>query len=163
MTLEGVLGYLGLWSAIGCAVFSAYVVVAFRTGMVFTARKKDGTLKERIPVSGCLNMLILLLGIIGFQVGANYLGIVGKGHEVSFFSLLLLNFGHYVVLFLFDTVVVDGLVLSVWRPGFLQLPEAMGRESMKRHMLLSIPVGVMAGIGLTALSTAISYSLLLSR
>jgi hypothetical protein len=62
---------------------------------------------------------------------------------------------------LFDTVVVDGLVLSVWRPGFLQLPEGMDGESMKRHMLLSIPVGMMAGIGLTALSTVISYSLVL--
>lgn len=162
MTLEGVLGYLGLWSAIGCALFSAYVVVVFRTGMVFTARKEDGMLKERIPLSGYLNMLILLLGIVSFQVVANYLGIGGKGHEVSFFSLMLLNFGHYAILFLFDTVVVDGLVLSMWRPGFLQLPEAMGGESMKRHMLLSIPVGLMVGIGLSALSTVISYKLVLS-
>ena len=76
--------------------------------------------------------------------------------------LMLLNFGHYVVLFLFDTVVVDGLVLSLWRPAFLRLPATMNRESMKRHVLLSIPVGLIAGIGLTALSTAISCSMVLS-
>jgi hypothetical protein len=157
MTLEEVLGYLGLWSAIGCALFSAYVVVVFRAGMVFTARKEDGTLKEQIPLIGYLNMLFLLFGIVGFQVVANYFGVASKGYGVSFFSLILLNFGHYVILFLFDTIVVDGLVLSVWRPGFLRLPEAMSGESMMRHMLLSIPVGIMAGMVLSVLSAVVSY------
>ena len=157
MTLERTLGYLAAWSAIGCAVFCAYVVVVFRTGIVYTARKKDGTLKKRIPLSGYLNMLILLLGIVSLQVVANYLGLVRKAIEIGFLSLFLLNFGHYLILFVFDTVVIDGLVLSVWRPGFLRLPDAIGSESMKKHILLSIPVGVVAGICLTAVSTAVSY------
>ena len=157
MTLGRVLGYLGVWSAIGCAIFGVYVVAVFRTGIVYTARKKDGTLKKRIPPSGYLNMLILLLGIVGFQVVANYLGLVRKAVEISFFPLFLLNFGHYLILFIFDTVVIDGLVLSVWRPGFLQLSDAIGAESMKKHILLSIPVGTVAGIGLTVISTVVSY------
>ena len=162
MTLERMLCYLGVWSAIGCAVFSAYVVVVFRTGIVYTSRKEDGTLKKQIPLSGYLNMLLFLLGIVGFQVVANYFGLVRKALEISFFSLFLLNFGHYLILFVFDTVVIDGLVLSVWRPGFLQLSDAIGGESMKKHMLLSIPVGTVAGVGLTAVSTVISSSTLFS-
>jgi hypothetical protein len=102
-------------------------------------------------------MLSLLLGIVGLQVVANYLGLAREAIEISFFPLFLLNFGHYLILFVFDTAVIDGLVLSVWRPGFLQLPDAIGAESMKKHILLSIPVGVVAGIGLTAVSTAVSY------
>ena len=162
MTLEKVLYYLGVWSAIGCAIFSAYVVVVFRTGIVYTSRKGDGTLKKRIPLSGYLNMLIFLLGIVGLQVVSNYFGLVRKALEVSFFSLFLLNFGHYLILFIFDTVVIDGLVLSVWPPGFLQLSDAIGGASMKKHMLLSIPVGTLAGVGLTAASTVISYFTLFS-
>jgi len=163
MTLERTLGYLAAWSAIGCAVFCAYVVVVFRTGIVYTARKEDGTLKKRIPLSGYLNMLILLLGIVGFQVVANYLGLVRKALEIGFFPLFLLNFGHYLILFIFDTIVIDGLVLSVWRPGFLQLPDAIGAGSMKKHILLSIPVGTVAGIGLAAVSTVVSYFALFSQ
>ena len=163
MILEKVLYYLGVWSAIGCAIFSAFVVVVFRTGVVFTSRKEDGTLKKRIPFSGYLTMLTLLLGIVGLQVLANYFGLARKALEVSFFSLFLLNFGHYLILFIFDTVVIDGLVLSVWRPRFLQLPDAIGWESMKRHILLSIPIGTVVGIGLTAVSTVISYFTLLNR
>ena len=161
MTMRDVLDYLALWSAIGFALFSAYVVVVFRTGLVYSARNDDGTLKEHVPPSGQLNMLVLLVAIVGFQVLANYLGIAREGYRVSFLSLLLLNLAHYLILFLFDTLVIDGLVLAVWQPSFLQLPEAMGVESMKEHMLRSIPVGLVAGIALSAFATAISYSLIL--
>ena len=157
MTWENVLGYLALWSGVGCALFCVYVVLVFRTGVVYTARREDGTLKERIPLSGLLNMLVLLLCIVGFQVGANYLGLARRPVEMSFLQLFLLNFGHYLILFLFDTAVIDGLVLGVWRPGFLKVPDAMGGESMKKHMLISIPVGAIAGLGLAAVSTAVSY------
>ena len=157
MTFERVIDYLGIWSAIGFVVFSAYVVIVFRTGIVYTSRTEKGTLKERIPLSGYLNMVIFLLGIVGFQIVANYFGLAREELEVTFLSLFLLNFGHYLILFLFDTAVIDGLVLSVWRPRFLQLPGAIGRESMKKHILLSIPIGMLAGIGLTAVSTALSY------
>jgi len=163
MTPEEVLRYLGLWSAIGCALFSVFVVVAFRTGIVFAARKEDGTLKKRIPLRGRLAMLIVPLGIVGLQVVANYFGLARKALEISFSSLFLLNLGYYLILFIFDSVVIDGLVLSVWRPAFLRLPDAIGRESMKRHILLSIPIGTAFGIVLAAVSTAISYFMLLNR
>ena len=163
MTPDETLHYLGLWSAIGCALFSVFVVVVFRTGIVFTARKEDGALKKRIPVRGRLAMLIIPLGIVGLQAVANYFGIARQAFEVSFSSLFLLNFLHYLILFIFDSVVIDGLVLSVWRPGFLRVPDAMGWESMKRHILLSIPIGTVIGAALVAASTAISYFALLNR
>jgi Na+-transporting NADH:ubiquinone oxidoreductase subunit NqrE len=157
MTWRSVLGYLGAWSGIGCALFVVYVVVVSRTGLVYTARKQDGTLKEQIPLSGYLNMLILLLCIVGLQVAANYFGLARKALDISLSHLFLLNLGHYLILFAFDTAVIDGLVLGVWRPAFLRLPDAMGGESMKKHALASIPVGVVAGLVLTVISTAISY------
>jgi hypothetical protein len=162
MTWGSVLRYLAVWSVIGSALFCVYVVVVYRTGIVYTARKEDGMLKEQIPRSGYLNMLIFLLCIVGFQVVANALGLAGALAEISFLHLFLLNFGHYLILFLFDTAVIDGLVLGVWRPAFLKLPDAIGAESMKKHILVSIPVGTVAGVGLAGISTVISYFTLLS-
>lgn len=159
MTSVDVPGYLGIWSIVGCVAFSLYVIAAFRAGIVFTARKEDGTLKERIPLSGYLNMVLLLVIIVGFQVAANYLGIARLGYSVRLLPLFLLNLGHYLILFLFDTVAIDGLLLGVWRPQFLHLPEAIGRASMKEHILKSIPVGVIAGVLLTASSTMLSFLL----
>lgn len=160
MTVEKTIQYLTVWSVIGFIAFSVYVVVVFRSGLVYTSRKQDGTLKDRIPLSGIINMLLLLLIIVGFQVLANYIGLARSGVEIRFISLLLLNFGHYFILFLFDTIVIDGLVLGVWRPGFLRLSDAIGGESMKKHILISIPVGMAVGIVLTAISSAISYFML---
>ncbi len=81
--MQEILSYLALWSAIGWALFSAYVVVVFRTGLVYTARKDEGTLKDEVPASGQLNMLALLVAIVGFQVLANYLGIA-RGTKSAF-------------------------------------------------------------------------------
>ena len=74
-----VLCYLTLWGAIGIALFSAFVVVAFRTGFVYTARGEDGLLKERMPVKGVLAMLTLPVAYIVLQLVANYLGLVRRG------------------------------------------------------------------------------------
>ena len=159
MKVQDTVSYLALWGASGWALFSAYVVVVFRTGLVYTARNDVGTLTDRMPPSGQLNMLALLVAIVGFQVGANYLGIASKGYGISFLSLFLLNLTHYLILFVYDTVFIDGFVLAVWRPAFLQIPEAMGRESMMRHIVKSLPIGLVAGVALSAFSTAIAYSL----
>ena len=157
MTLETVFYYLIIWSAIGFIIFCAYVYAVFRTGIVYTARKQDGTLKEEIPPSGYLNMLILLISIVGFQCLANYLGLVRESITIGFWALFLLNFSHFLILLLLDSLVIDGLVIALWRPQFLNLPDTMGRESMKKHILASIPVGTVAGIVLAMVSTTISY------
>jgi hypothetical protein len=157
MTLQIVVRYLLVWSTIGAIAFSIYVFAVFRSGLVYAARKQDGTLKERIPLSGLLNMLVFLLMLVGFQVLANYIGLAHDGIDIRFVALYLLNLGHYFILFLFDTLVIDGLVIGVWQPGFLRLPDEMGAESMKKHISKSIPVGIIAGAVLTAISTAISY------
>jgi hypothetical protein len=160
MTVEMTIQYLVVWSLIGFVAFSLYVFVVFRSGMVYTSRKQDGTLKNRIPLSGIINMLLLLSLIVGYQVLANYIGLARNGVDIYFMALFVLNFGHYFILFLFDTIVIDGLVLGIWRPGFLRLSDEIGGESMKKHILISIPVGMAAGIVLTAISSAISYFML---
>jgi len=154
---ELIITYLLTWSVIGFALFCVYVVFVFRTGLVYTARKADGTLKKKVPLSGVLNMLAFLCGIVGLQVLANYTGLKRQGVTLTFWGLVLLNYAHYFILFILDTLIIDGLVLSCWRPGFLKLPDAMGCESMKKHMLVSLPVGLLAGGLLVLLSTGIAY------
>jgi hypothetical protein len=159
MTLSSILAYLLLWGLIGSALFFILVVVLFRSGVVYTARKPDGTLKEVIPLSGKLAMLIVPISFFAFQILSNYTGLVQQGLTLNYGQLFLLNYGVYLILFLFDTFFIDGFVLAIWRPAFLKLPDEMGRESMKKHILISIPIGLLLGIILTLISTAISYFL----
>ncbi len=66
MTSSFVLSYLLIWGLIGCALFFTMVIVLFRTGLVYTARKPDGTLKDKIPLSGKLAMLIIPISFFAF-------------------------------------------------------------------------------------------------
>jgi hypothetical protein len=159
MSNHEIVSFLFAWGVIGCVAFSIFVVIAFRTGLVFTARKDDGTLKERVPIQGILAMTIIPIALLGLTLVSNYFGLVRNEVVLDFSPLFLLNFGIYVIFFIYDTLVIDGLVLGIWRPSFLNLPDAMGKESMSKHILISIPVGLLFGIILTLFNTALSHAI----
>ena len=69
------LSFLFIWGLIGCAFFFGLVVLLFRTGVVFTARKQDGTLKDEIPLSGILAMLIIPFSLTIFLLLANLISL----------------------------------------------------------------------------------------
>ena len=151
--------YLLLWGLIGCVIFFIMVVIFFRTGLVYTARKSDGTLKDEIPFGGKLAMMIIPFSYAFFQLFSNYMGLVQEGIFLSFGYLFTLNYSLYLILFVFDTFFIDSFVLTSWRPAFLHLPNEMGKESMKKHVLISIPIGLLIGVILTFLNTTVSYIL----
>ena len=159
MSTSDAFSYLLTWSLSGCVLFSLFVLIAFRTGLVYTARKEDGTLKNRIPLKGILAMTIIPLGLFGLYLVSNYFGWAQKGIPLDFGSLFLLNYGVYVILFVYDTLIIDGLVISTWRPTFLKIPATMGKESMKKHILISLPIGLLIGAILTLVGTGLSYLL----
>jgi sensor c-di-GMP phosphodiesterase-like protein len=39
----------------------------------------------------------------------------------------------------------------------LRIPAAMGKESMQKHMLISIPIGLIVGLAMTLISSTIAY------
>jgi len=155
--IDQIITYLLFWGLIGCGLFALLVVVFFRTGIVYTARKQDGTIKDEIPLQGKLAMLILPVCYVLFQIISNYLGLVQKEISPTFWSLFLLNYAVYLSLFFFDTLFIDAFVIAIWRPRFLRIPAAMGRESMRTHILASIPVGLLIGLVLSLASAAVSF------
>jgi hypothetical protein len=157
MTGRYLFSYMALWSLLGAILFSGFVVFVFRSGVVYASRKQDGTLKERIPWRGYVAMALFLVAVVGFFVTANAVGLARKSVTPSFAALFLLNIAHYLVLFLFDTFFIDAFVLGYWQPGFLKLSDQMGPESMRKHILISLPVGTFFGVILASLSTTISY------
>ncbi|MCP4539163.1 MAG: hypothetical protein GY832_18660 [Chloroflexi bacterium] len=144
------------WGLLGCCLFNVYVVIAFRTGIVYTARHKDGTLKRNASVSGIVNSLILLICILCIQVASDYFGLELRCVQINFIGLYLWNYALYIVLVIYDTFVIDYLVIVKWRPKFLMIPEAMNAQSMRQHIVASIPIAPAIGLLLTASSTWIA-------
>jgi hypothetical protein len=163
MSAAQVLEFYLLWSVVGCVAFNIFVVVVFKTGFVWVARNKAGELKKDMPFSGYLAMLFIPLSIIGLQIASNYISLERNGIELGCLALWLLNLGYYLVLLLYDTLVIDYLVLLVWRPRFLDIPEELDRGSMKRHFILSLPAGVGAGVVITSIGTVVSYFIVFGR
>jgi hypothetical protein len=160
MSTSEVVRYFAVWGIIGATLFSVFVIFVFRTGVVYKARNEDGSLKEKIPITGYLTSIGFLFLIVFFLVAAYYFGLIQNGYQLSFWSLYALNLGLYLILFLFDTIVIDGFVIGYWRPVFLQLPEAMGAQSMREHIKKSIPVGTVFGLIVSLVCTAVSYYIL---
>ena len=154
-----ILSYMLIWGLIGCALFFGLVVVLFRSGVVYTARKQDGTLKDEIPLRGKFAILIIPISLTIFMLLANKISLVQNDLTMSLWQIFTLNYGLYLILFFFDTFFIDGYTLAIWRPGFLKIPDEMGRESMRKHILVSLPVGLFLGVFLTIIPSTVSYLL----
>ena len=84
MNANQILSFMLFWGAIGCGLFFLLVIVLFRTGVVYKARNKDGSLKDKIPLTGKLAMLIVPLSYFVFQLVSNYFGLVHEGFTTNF-------------------------------------------------------------------------------
>jgi hypothetical protein len=157
MDIYDVFLYLVLWSLIGIFIANIFYIIVFRTGIVWTSRNKDGLLKKKIQISGIFAMLTILIGIIGLQIISNYFGLKLNNIKITFLSLFFVNYVYYYILLLYDTIVMDYLILVVWRLRFLKIPETLNWKSMKKHIVLSFPIGSIVGLLLTLISTTISY------
>ena len=101
-------------------------------------------------------MALFLLTVVAFIVIADCLGLAKNGISIGAVNLFILNYCLYIILFLFDTLFIDGFVLGTWQPKFLKLSEEIGGESMRKHMMKSIPIGAGFGILITFLATLIA-------
>ena len=143
MPIIAILGFLATWGLIGAALFSLFVIMVFRTGPGLRGPyHRGGSSSGACRSGGYLAMGSFLIEVLGFFLLANRLGLSRWRDALTFTDLLLLNLALYLMLFGFDSLVIDYLVLSVWRPRFLRLPAEMGAESMATHIRYSIPVGI---------------------
>jgi len=141
---------------VGIPLYSVVVTTLFRTNLVYTARNKDGTIKKTIPISGILTSLFLLFGITFLQIAINYFGKEMYQGTIPWWRAFFIDHFLFIILFIYDTFVIDYLVIIKWRPKFLRLPESMDLESMKTHIKASIRIGIPFGLLITGLSVVLS-------
>lgn len=158
MTPLELLLYLFIWGSIGSTIFTLFVIVVFRTGLVWKTRNEDYKFKKKIPIIGYIAMASIPVGIISLQILANYLSLNPQTYSPDFMTLFVINYLLYLILFLYDTLIVDLLVLGIWKPAFLKLPNPTDdNSSIKTHILISIPIGMIFGGIFTLISTLISF------
>lgn len=146
------------WGLIGIVGFTLMVVFYWKIGAFTSARDENGKLRKPIPIKGIISMLSVLVAGIGFMVLADYFVLYGNGVSLGYGKLYLMNFGLFAILLLFDTFVIDILVLVVWHPAFLKLPDGEVFTSVKHHLKTLIPGTLWGGV-LSLIGTTIAYLL----
>jgi hypothetical protein len=152
--MSGILVNMGIWELIGACFLNVIVIVVYKTGIVHTAREKDGTLKRKIPFVGILTMLIMLLLLVTFVVLFDY-STFFTWPGIVFIDVLMTNFVFVLLLSLYDALVIDILVLGIWKPTFLPIPEDVTLESMKLHVKKQFTVGWIFLLPIILISSAI--------
>lgn len=97
-------------------------------------------------------MLVMVLSLVGFDLW------VLTDEGIGFLRLLIINLGLVSALSLFDALVIDWLLLLVWRPTFLQLPAGQPtQEYMARHIRVQFTKGWIFKIPISVLGAGAAW------
>jgi hypothetical protein len=102
-------------------------------------------------------MLAGLAAMIAFFVG---FGLVMFDHGTPYLVMLGWTLILMLSLVVFDSVVVDLLVIGWWRPSFLRIPAATTFGTMKIHVARTLTVGWLFILPIAGSSSAVVHVIL---
>ena len=126
--------HVGKWSLVGVAGFTLMLILAIVTKAFQLVRDEEGRLRKPMPLGGWIVMAGFVLTIFLFLIAAAYFGLHMKGLSPSFWTLWLMNFLIFFTLLLFDTFIIDILILVLWHPTFMKLPDKEMFTSATFHL-----------------------------
>ena len=147
-----------IWFLIGTCLLNIMTLYVFRTGIVYKSRKKDGTLKKKMSIKGFLSFFIMLILILIFFLAFDYFVFRDMG-QIKYIWVLSVNLVLLLLLDFYDAFVIDTLVLTKWKPGFLKLSDELTPASMRFHVKKQFTVGWSIKLPLILLSSAVFYFL----
>ena len=125
---------MGKWSLVGAAGFTLLLMLASVTKAFQLARDEEGRWRKPMPLGGWIVMAGFILTIFLFLIASAYFGLHMKGMNPSFWTLWLMNFLIFFTLLLFDTFIIDILILVLWHTAFLKLPDMDVQTSISFHL-----------------------------
>jgi len=148
MSSLSVITYLLVWGFVGSVLFTIIVYLFFLTGVIYAAiENPDPKTKKK----GMIGSLIILIGIILIQSVSTISSLDSYRGNADFISVFILNYALYLILFFYDTIIIDIVILVKWHPDFLHLPDEEVFTSVSYHLRTLIP-GSILGLAVTAIS-----------
>lgn len=72
MSVSNLLSYFIIWGFLGVVLYSFFVIMLFRRGLVYESRRSDGLMKKVVSLKGMGLSLILFIGILLMQLLAAF-------------------------------------------------------------------------------------------
>lgn len=120
------------WFFSACFVFSGMVIFVFRSGIVRESRDEKAVFRKKMSWKGLLPLIIFPLLVMAMLMVFDYS--MYRNSTAGFLPLVLWNLALVFALTLYDSFVIDLLVIGKLRPAFLGLPEKMDMQAMKVHV-----------------------------
>ncbi|HMB62995.1 MAG TPA: hypothetical protein VKN36_07985 [Eudoraea sp.] len=132
---------------IGCVLFTIWLILFGLGGWVRHVRDKEGKFRKKWNWQGVLGMTVFAAFLLGVLVWGN-LRLQMLSMEAPGFTLLFLNsFGIFFMIHLYDLIVIDYLLIVLWHPKLLNLPNTEYYTSIWPHIkgfAKGIPLGLVA-------------------
>ena len=144
-----------MWGVIGSTFFTLLVVIFFLTGVIYAAVEKPAPKTKK---KGRIGSLIILVGILSIQILSTNISLTRYQLTNDLIGIYLLNYALYLILFVYDTFIIDILILVKWHPDFLHLPNEEVFTSSSYH-LKTLILGSILGLLITTISVVISILL----
>ena len=144
------------WGLIGGIAVTVYLVGVWQLGFIPSVRNESGGSPRAVLVAAVVTGAGSLLLYTVLLVMADVRDLLEGGIDLPFARLYALNFLVYLFWLFYDTFVIDILLVSVWHPAFLRLPEQQAHGSVAYH-LRTIPRGLILGAFVSGVATSISW------
>jgi len=136
-----------LWvGGVACLMFTVLIATAGTTGIADAVRDEEGRFRKKLTVTSALGLLLMLSFILGMLLWGNYRWLQLSGASPTLLSLWVNGFGIFMVLHLYDLIVLDYLIIVRWHPKFLNLPNTDYYTSFRPHFigfLRGLPLGML--------------------
>ena len=146
--------FIWKWGLLGVGLFTGMLGLAAKTKVFEMVRDEDGRMRKDTPLAGKLLKAGFVVVLIGFFLLANHMGLA-PGGPMEFKELFTHDLLVYMIILLFDTFVIDILVIVLWHPDFLHLPDTEGFTSIPFHLKTLLP-GMLYGLVFSAVVAATS-------
>ena len=145
-----------IYGAIGCFIFTVFLILIAYSGIYKFIRHDDGQFKSKLTWQAVASLTTFLIFLTTLLYLGNIRLLTTTESDPGFYILWANASGIFLVIHLYDLVIIDYLIVVKWHPGFLKMPDTEYYTTFKPHLVgfvKGLPFGVLVSMLVTILST----------
>ena len=134
---------------IACLLFTAVIVTVGLSGIADAIRDEHGNFRKEFNLKTVFGLLLMLFLILGMQIWGNLRCMQIREEPLGLMPLWINGFSIFMVLHLYDLIVLDYLIIVRWHPRFLKLPDTDYYTNLRPHFIgfiRGIPFGILLSL-----------------
>ncbi len=142
--------------AFGSAVFTILLFAIAFTGIADAIRNEEGKFIKKLNYKSVAGFSLFITFLFGLLLWGNARLENMLDAELNLYVLWLNSFGIFMVIHLYDLLIIDYLIVIKWRPKFFNLPETAYYTQFKPHVdgfIRGIPFGILVSLIVAIITT----------